>query len=93
MNPTSERMQQLNCNNWGATKKWFNTKSQYAGIYIMDPISAVPVDATTCDIKYQYLPVPNGPRTDAGIDFRRFTYDQNGNILGMGDWKSGVKNM
>lgn len=74
-----------------AAKKYYDTRGQYKGVFLMDPISSAQVDATNCDIKYRPIPVNGSPRNDNEVDARRFTYDGNQVVL-MGDWKSGFGN-
>jgi len=76
-------------------QNYYNSSSDYAGMYTMDPISSVQSSDTTCDIKYQMTPVPGGSRTKTDIDWRRFTFaDSNSgwNVTDMGEWKSGTLN-
>ena len=95
---TPPASQPLNCKSPGAVssaKNYYDKQSEYATVFTMDPISSVQASDSTCDIKYQYNPVPGGARTDSGVDWRRFTYiygTEGWAPVGMGEWKSGTLN-
>jgi hypothetical protein len=83
----------LNCSNsMAAAKTYYDTQSEYATVFMMDPISSVASGTNTCDIKYTYTPVPGTARTDSGLDFRRFTYDNTGAVYDMSTQYSGTLN-
>jgi len=55
---------------------YYNTLGEWKGVYTMSPILNNKVDASNCDIGYNYIPV--GQTTSSGMDRRRFTYNWDG---------------
>jgi hypothetical protein len=72
--------------------QYYNTQGEWKGVFTMTPNRIIPAGAKQCDINYSYKPIPGNPRgrTDTGIDYRRFTYDDAGRAINMGGNHSGT---
>jgi hypothetical protein len=70
----------LNCNSDKIKKNiksYYETKSEFKNMYLMNPIYEQKVNDNTCDIFYSYKPNPLSPDiTDSGKDRRRFTLNR-----------------
>jgi hypothetical protein len=78
-----------------AAKNYYDKIGEYNGVFVLDPISSVQVDPTTCDVKYRYIPTPTSPRNDSEVDSRRFIYrygSEGWSVVNMLDFESGVMN-
>lgn len=72
-----------------AAKKYFDSESQYRGLFVMDPISGVNSGTNTCDIKYQNIALSTANLP--AVDSRRFTYAGD-TVVAMGRAQSGARN-
>ena len=85
-------MDNVNCQSNAAMKsaqKYYNEKGEWKGKYTMTPLKSLNRDSKTCDIRYKHVPV-SGYNGYTGTDFRTFEYNNKGDVVKMGGYKSGT---